>query len=94
MIAESDKFKFDREAVLKALPLCGSCMNIKLLAWEEGTDLKSGIGKMATRPLGMKTPLVAVNCGWLKVQIPEPHKLRVCDGWMDRDAAPKNRQRE
>lgn len=84
MIAESPDFEFDRNEVLSKLPLCGSCRNLKMLAWEKGADMKAGIGRMAVRPLGVQKAYVVVNCGWLKIQMADPQRLRVCDGWQDK----------
>lgn len=61
------------------LPLCGRCINCKLLIWNDKAELKP-----TQNLIKFRSPEASfyytVRCSWLKSPVSEPQFLDTCEG--------------
>jgi hypothetical protein len=63
------------------LPLCGRCVNCKLLVWEEKAELKTSSNLIKFKSLDLGSAYYyMVRCSWLKSPVNEPQFLEICEG--------------
>ena len=61
------------------LPLCGRCINCKLLIWSDKAELKPTQNLIKFRSLEASF-YYTVRCSWLKSPVSEPQFLDTCEG--------------
>jgi len=61
------------------LPLCGRCINCKLLIWSDKAELKPTHNLIKFRSLEASF-YYTVRCSWLKSPVSEPQFLDICEG--------------
>ena len=61
------------------LPLCGRCINCKLLIWNDKAELKSTQNLIKFRSSDASF-YYTVRCSWLKSPVSEPQFLDTCEG--------------
>ncbi|WP_151820828.1 hypothetical protein [Acinetobacter soli] len=65
--------------IREKLPLCGRCVNCKLLIWNEKSELK--ITQILIKFKILESSyFYTVRCSWLKSPVSEPQFLEVCEG--------------
>ena len=65
--------------IREKLPLCGRCVNCKLLIWNEKSELKTSQTLIKFKSLE-SSYFYTVRCSWLKSPVSEPQFLEVCEG--------------
>lgn len=65
--------------IREKLPLCGRCVNCKLLIWNEKSELKTSQTLIKFKSLE-SSYFYTVRCSWLKSPVSEPQLLEVCEG--------------
>lgn len=65
--------------IREKLPLCGRCINCKLLTWNENAELKTSQTLIKFKNLE-SSHYYTVRCSWLKNSVSEPQFLDVCEG--------------
>lgn len=65
--------------IREKLPLCGRCVNCKLLTWNENAELKTSQTLIKFKNLE-SSHYYTVRCSWLKNSVSEPQFLDVCEG--------------
>ena len=65
--------------IRSSLPLCGRCINCKLLIWNDKAELKSTQNLIKFRSSDASF-YYTVRCSWLKSPVSEPQFLDVCEG--------------
>ena len=65
--------------IREKLPLCGRCVNCKLLIWNEKSELKTTQILIKFKSLE-SSYFYTVRCSWLKSPVSEPQFLEVCEG--------------
>jgi len=65
--------------IREKLPLCGHCVNCKLLIWNEKSELKTTQILIKFKSLE-SSYFYTVRCSWLKSPVSEPQFLEVCEG--------------
>lgn len=65
--------------IREELPLCGRCVNCKLLIWSEKSELKTSQTLIKFKSLE-SSYFYTVRCSWLKNSVSEPQFLDVCEG--------------
>lgn len=68
--------------IREKLPLCGRCINCKLLIWKEKSELKTSQTLIKFRSLE-SSYFYTVRCSWLKNSVLEPQFLDACEGKQD-----------
>lgn len=61
------------------LPICGHCINCKLLVWNEKSELKTNQTLIKFKTLE-SAYYYTVRCTWLKSTVFEPQFLSNCEG--------------
>lgn len=61
------------------LPLCGHCINCKLLIWNDKSELKPTHNLIKFRSAEASF-YYTVRCSWLKSPVSEPQFLDICEG--------------
>ena len=61
------------------LPLCGRCINCKLLTWSDKAELKTSQTVIKFKTLE-ESHFYTVRCSWLKTTVFEPQFLQNCEG--------------
>lgn len=61
------------------LPLCGHCINCKLLIWNDKAELKPTHNLIKFRSAEASF-YYTVRCSWLKSPVSEPQCLDICEG--------------
>lgn len=61
------------------LPLCGRCINCKLLIWSDKAELKPTQNLIKFRSSDASF-YYTVRCSWLKSPVSEPQFLDTCEG--------------
>ena len=64
--------------IREKLPLCGRCVNCKLLIWNEKSELKTSQTLIKFKSLE-SSYFYTVRCSWLKSPVSEPQFLEVCE---------------
>ena len=65
--------------IRSSLPLCGRCINCKLLIWNDKAELKSTQNLIKFRS-SEASFYYTVRCSWLKSPVSEPQFLDTCEG--------------
>ena len=65
--------------IREKLPLCGRCINCKLLIWSEKAELKASQTLIKFKSLELSY-YYTVRCSWLNSPVSEPQFLDVCEG--------------
>ena len=65
--------------IRSSLPLCGRCINCKLLIWNDKAELKLTQNLIKFRSSDASF-YYTVRCSWLKSPVSEPQFLDVCEG--------------
>lgn len=65
--------------IREKLPLCGRCINCKLLIWNEKSELKTSQTLIKFKGLDSSNYYTA-RCSWLKSPVAEPQFLEICEG--------------
>ena len=65
--------------IRSSLPLCGRCINCKLLIWTDKAELKSTQNLIKFRS-SEASFYYTVRCSWLKSPVSEPQFLDTCEG--------------
>lgn len=65
--------------IREKMPLCGRCVNCKLLVWEETAELKTSSNLIKFKSLDSAYYFMA-RCSWLKSPVNEPLFLETCEG--------------
>ena len=65
--------------IRSSLPLCGRCINCKLLIWNDKAELKSTQNLIKFRSSDASF-YYTVRCSWLKSPVSEPQFLDTCEG--------------
>lgn len=65
--------------IREKLPLCGRCVNCKLLIWNEKSELKTSQTLIKLKSLETSY-FYTVRCSWLKSPVSEPQFLDACEG--------------
>ncbi len=65
--------------IRSSLPLCGHCINCKLLIWNDKAELKSTQNLIKFRSSDASF-YYTVRCSWLKSPVSEPQFLDTCEG--------------
>ena len=65
--------------IRSSLPLCGRCINCKLLIWNDKSELKPTQNLIKFRSSDASF-YYTVRCSWLKSPVSEPQFLDVCEG--------------
>ena len=65
--------------IRSSLPLCGRCINCKLLIWNDKAELKPTQNLIKFRGSDASF-YYTVRCSWLKSPVSEPQFLDVCEG--------------
>ncbi|MCQ1048697.1 MULTISPECIES: hypothetical protein [Acinetobacter calcoaceticus/baumannii complex] len=65
--------------IREKIPLCGRCVNCKLLIWNEKSELKTTQILIKFKILE-SSYFYTVRCSWLKSPVSEPQFLEVCEG--------------
>ncbi|OAL80762.1 hypothetical protein AY606_15325 [Acinetobacter sp. SFB] len=65
------------------LPLCGRCINCKLLIWNDKAELKPTQNLIKFRSAEASF-YYTVRCSWLKSPVSEPQFLDTCEGKQQR----------
>lgn len=61
------------------LPVCGQCINCKLIIWDAKAELKIAPNIIRFKELNQNV-FYMVRCSWLKTPIFEPQFLTKCEG--------------
>lgn len=65
--------------IRQKLPICGRCINCKILIWNEKAELKSS--QTLIKFKGEESAhYYTVRCSWLKSPVSEPQFLENCEG--------------
>lgn len=65
--------------IRSSLPLCGRCINCKLLIWNDKAELKPTQNLIKFRGSDASF-YYTVRCSWLKSPVSEPQFLDTCEG--------------
>ena len=65
--------------IRSSLPLCGRCINCKLLIWNDKAELKPTQNLIKFRSSDASF-YYTVRCSWLKSPVSEPQFLDTCEG--------------
>jgi len=65
--------------IRSSLPLCGRCINCKLLIWNDKAELKPTQNLIKFRGSDAYF-YYTVRCSWLKSPVSEPQFLDTCEG--------------
>ena len=65
--------------IRSSLPLCGRCINCKLLIWNDKAELKPTQNLIKFKGSDASF-YYTVRCSWLKSPVSEPQFLDVCEG--------------
>ena len=65
--------------IRSSLPLCGRCINCKLLIWIDKAELKPTQNLIKFRSSDSSF-YYTVRCSWLKSPVSEPQFLDTCEG--------------
>lgn len=65
--------------IRSSLPLCGRCINCKLLIWNDKAELKPTQNLIKFRS-SEASFYYTVRCSWLKSPVSEPQFLDICEG--------------
>ena len=65
--------------IREKLPLCGRCINCKLLIWNDKAELKPTQNFIKFRS-SEASFYYTVRCSWLKSPVSEPQFLDTCEG--------------
>ena len=65
--------------IREKLPLCGRCINCKLLIWNDKAELKTSQTLIKFKKLD-SSYYYTVRCSWLKSPVSEPQFLDTCEG--------------
>ena len=65
--------------IREKLPLCGRCVNCKLLIWNDKAELKTTQTLIKFKNLESSF-YYTVRCSWLKIPVSEPEFLETCEG--------------
>ena len=65
--------------IRSSLPLCGRCINCKLLIWNDKAELKPTQNLIKFRS-SEASFYYTVRCSWLKIPVSEPEFLETCEG--------------
>ena len=65
--------------IREKLPLCGRCINCKLLIWNDKAELKTNQTLIKFKNLE-SSYYYTVRCSWLKSPVSEPQFLDTCEG--------------
>ena len=65
--------------IRSSLPLCGRCINCKLLIWNDKAELKPTQNLIKFRS-SEASFYYTVRCSWLKSPVSEPQFLDTCEG--------------
>ena len=65
--------------IRSSLPLCGRCINCKLLIWNDKAELKPTQNLIKFRGSDASF-YYTVRCSWLKSPVSEPQFLEICEG--------------
>ena len=65
--------------IREKLPLCGRCINCKLLIWNDKAELKTSQTLIKFKNLD-SSYYYTVRCSWLKSPVSEPQFLDTCEG--------------
>lgn len=65
--------------IREELPLCGRCVNCKLLIWSEKAELKISQNLIKFKIIE-SSYYYTVRCSWLKSPVSEPQFLDICEG--------------
>lgn len=65
--------------IREELPLCGRCVNCKLLIWSEKAELKISQNLIKFKSIE-SSYYYTVRCSWLKSPVSEPQFLDICEG--------------
>ncbi|WP_258580562.1 hypothetical protein [Acinetobacter baumannii] len=65
--------------IRSSLPLCGRCINCKLLIWTDKAELKPTQNLIKFRSSDASF-YYTVRCSWLKSPVSEPQFLEICEG--------------
>jgi len=68
--------------IREKLPLCGRCINCKLLTWNENSELKTSQTLIKFKSLE-SSYYYTVRCSWLKSPVLEPQCLDICEGMQE-----------
>jgi hypothetical protein len=61
------------------LPICGRCINCKLVIWDSNAELKTAQNLIRFKELEQNF-FYMVRCSWLKTPVFEPQYLMSCEG--------------
>jgi hypothetical protein len=67
------------EEIRARLPICGKCINCKLVIWNAEAELKTTPNLIRFKKLEQNF-FYMVRCSWLKTPIFEPQFLTGCEG--------------
>ena len=65
--------------IRSSLPLCGRCINCKLLIWNDKAELKPTQNLIKFKGSDASF-YYTVRCSWLKSPVSEPQFLDTCEG--------------
>ena len=65
--------------IRSSLPLCGRCINCKLLIWNDKAELKPTQNLIKFKGSDASF-YYTVRCSWLKSPVSEPQFLEICEG--------------
>ena len=65
--------------IRSSLPLCGRCINFKLLIWNDKAELKPTQNLIKFKGSDASF-YYTVRCSWLKSPVSEPQFLDTCEG--------------
>lgn len=65
--------------IRKKLPVCGRCINCKLVIWDSKSELKTSNNLIRLKFLE-ENFFYMVRCSWLKTPVFEPEFLKNCEG--------------
>ena len=65
--------------IREKLPLCGRCINCKLLIWSEKAEIKANQALIKIKIFDLSY-YYTVRCSWLKSPVSEPQFLETCEG--------------
>lgn len=65
--------------IREKLPLCGRCINCKLLIWSEKAEIKTNSALIKIKIFDLSY-YYTVRCSWLKSPVSEPQFLETCEG--------------
>lgn len=82
--------QFNRDELDALMPICGTCINCKVIVWDNDADVKlnKAAFKMPVTGSQVKRPTILVRCGWLKTAVEMPMKIVVCEGYRSSNEQP------